>query len=283
MTKKAIDGTAVRQLRRSLDIKQQALAQAVGVDSGTISRIERGRIKSIHPELFEGLREALKADHARLGGARAAETNKSPMQLSVDDACRNAMFLVAYRYGITTNEIVEAAPLCFYLLAEHSLRWRERRLQETEDHIEKIEPRYRSMEAETDLASERESIIARDLGLSGDHDRDFVDFMRGLFAKLGRPDTMLHWTNDGPHYQICNDEASAIVAGDSEAAKAILSGTVALRKIPAAVRKSAGPELATWVKKLQREAATAETDDDVTMLELPTVEALEIDLDSLPE
>jgi hypothetical protein len=48
------------------------------------------------------------------------------MNLSVDAACRNALNLVAHRYQVTRQQIVEAAPLLFFIIAEQclkELRW----------------------------------------------------------------------------------------------------------------------------------------------------------------
>src|ERR1700686_5626700 len=121
MTKTAkVNGERIRALRSKRGLSQKELAGKVKVDPGTVSRWERGDIDRVRHDVLGRMRSALGATEADIcaegplpesGAAQEAPLPKGQMNLSVDTACRNALSLVARRYGVTRQQIVEAAPL----------------------------------------------------------------------------------------------------------------------------------------------------------------------------
>jgi transcriptional regulator with XRE-family HTH domain len=135
-------------LRTKHGFSQKELAGKVGVDSGTVSRWERvsgkGRVDRLRQDIFGRLCVALDstADEICGGGplpqgdTAREPVSKGQMNLSIDTACRNALSLVALRYGVTRQQIVEAAPLLFFIAAEQSLSEREKRLRDLRDEAD---------------------------------------------------------------------------------------------------------------------------------------------------
>src|ERR1700722_13427626 len=116
-----VNAERISTLRTKRALSQKVLAGKVGVDPGTVSRWEGGEIDRIRQDIFGKLRSVLAATEDDICGegpfpeSRAAQQDppKGQMNLNVDSACRNALALVAYRYGVTRQQIVEAAPLLF--------------------------------------------------------------------------------------------------------------------------------------------------------------------------
>src|SRR4051812_15014085 len=104
-----INGESVRLLREKLGASQDWLATAVGVDVGTVSRWERGKIGNVKRVILGKLCEHLRASQAEICGEVArpelgAEQQPAPkgqMNLSIGTDCRNTLSLVAHRYGVT--------------------------------------------------------------------------------------------------------------------------------------------------------------------------------------
>ena len=179
MTKTAkVNGERIRALRSKRGLSQKELAGKVKVDPGTVSRWERGEIDRVRHDVFGRLRAVLSASEADICGegplpenstTHEASAPKGQMNLSVDTACRNALNLVALRYGVTRQQIVEAAPLLFYIVAEQSLKQRReclRRLEDAADTLVALRPAHLLPHwplNEEVLGSEEDSIEHRDL------------------------------------------------------------------------------------------------------------------------
>jgi transcriptional regulator with XRE-family HTH domain len=131
-----INGECVKALRTKGGFSQKQLAGKVKVDPGNVSRWERAEIHHVRRDTFGKLCMVLNATEAEIcGDERLPENGAAPqappkgqMNLSVDTACRNALNLVAMRYGVKPRQIVEAAPLLFFVAAEKSLHERRERL-----------------------------------------------------------------------------------------------------------------------------------------------------------
>jgi transcriptional regulator with XRE-family HTH domain len=131
-----INGECVKALRTKCGFSQKQLAGKVKVDVGNVSRWERGEIDHVRRDTFGKLCMVLNATEAEICGDEPLPENgaapqappKGQMNLSVDTACRNALNLVAMRYGVKPRQIVEAAPLLFFVAAEKSLHERRERL-----------------------------------------------------------------------------------------------------------------------------------------------------------
>ncbi len=180
---------------------------------------------------------------------------------------------MAKRFGVSRRYIVELAPLLFYFTAEQNLAARRNRLEEIREaanSLEKLQSRMPHLPSlwpvdEEALLAERESIEARDLfgrgfanrnffGQRGESYKDdehnpFAAFLTEALEKTRGPndadEPVRCPTISSPSYWICYDEAAERVAGDEDAAWAIVGGQVALHEMPT---KTTPAERAQWVR-----------------------------------
>jgi hypothetical protein len=215
------------------------------------------------------------------GAAQEAPLPKGQMNLSVDTACRNALSLVARRYGVTRQQIVEAAPLLFYIVAEQSLRQRRKCLAALRDAVDAVFaaapshlPPYWPVDEEA-LEAEQESIDARDLfgrrvgetvgepeteAWDFAQENPFAAFLTAALTTINAAAESVSWADHWePSYRICAEEAEALVGKDEEAVDAILSGAAALHEMPSEMRKSAPAERAEWARSESKRFASSTT------------------------
>jgi len=272
-----IKSARVTALRAKRGFSQKQLAGKVLVDAGTVSRWERGTIDKVRPDTFGRLKRALNATENDLCGegplpdAESAqpESAREQMNLSIDSACRNALHLVARRYGVTRQQIVEVAPLLFFIAAEQSLDQRRNSLrlfEEAADSVVEATPHHLPKQYPVDsqaVDEEKKSIKALDLFADNvfapddfrtrewdsDLDNPFATFLSEALRRISQSAEPLSWNSSGsPSYQVCVDEAAAIVGGDAEATHAILSGVVTLHDMAKALPKASPTERAQWAR-----------------------------------
>jgi transcriptional regulator with XRE-family HTH domain len=172
-------------LREKSGLSQKELAAKLsldptksGVDPGTVSRWERGKNSRIRRDMFGRLRMVLRATEDDLcgeGPLRATDgpeptPEKGQMNIAIDPACRNALALVADRYQVSRQQIVELAPLLFFIAAEQSLKLRQDELRAQREDINRIANRQTHLPVsdvdpslEEILNVEEDSIKSRDL------------------------------------------------------------------------------------------------------------------------
>ena len=207
------------------------------------------------------------------------------MNVSIGDRYRNALTLVASRYQVTRQQIIEIAPLLFYIAAEQSLAKRRERLHALEQAAEEF-PDYVAPIDWHAHSAEAASINARDLFakkvLSGNGadeifdwspERDMKenplashlrDLLSGVVASRkgatedGTPDEpadeewfvdahFYHWgATDAPNYYVCDEDVRASVGGDEKATEAIIWGCAALHEMPRDIQKAGPAEKASW-------------------------------------
>ncbi len=272
-----LDGTLLGEARVKKGWTQVELSEATKprVDVSTISRIERGPTR-VRAKTLEALSNALEIQRESL--CPVAEAERDVMKLRIGSAARNALTLVALRYKIKREHVIEIAPLLFFIAAEQSLRVRQekitgmvasaRALLALYDGIPHL-PSYWPVD-EGVVSSEEESIKARDLfgkkvlegapHLMSERHKDydeaernpFVAFLRDGVARVGQspeaPDSIRWEPYSGPSYEICAEEASSIVGNDIEATRAIVSGDAPLHEMP----KGSPEERAEWARERAR-------------------------------
>jgi transcriptional regulator with XRE-family HTH domain len=219
-----INGERVKAFRTKRGLSQKGLAGSLKVDVGTVSRWERGEIDHVRRDIFGKLCMLLNATEAEICGdeplsessASQRAASRGQMNLSISTACRNALSLVAMRYRVTRQQIVEAAPLLLVVVAESSLQHRQKRLDKFRDAEDKVQealtsgpdhlPLYSPVdEWEESLRVEERSINARDLfgtevrnpGQGNDaEDNPFATFLTALLARLDPPAKTVSWRHD---------------------------------------------------------------------------------------
>lgn len=284
---KKINHAVLKALREEKGWSQEFLARKCAVTKDTISRQERGATGGIRGTLLDSLSKALGVDADILTGRkpRIPQASSETMQVGthqlnvrVSAHNRNAMALVALRYGVQLSDIVEIAPFLFYLAAERSLGQRQQNISdvlEAQDRLEAMAARLPHLPAGSFFADgdvfryEQKSIERRDLfgrivdeapihagGLDyeeGD-DNPFARFLMQEAREAQCGASFESWSCYGyPYYKICKDEAVAIVGGDHDAAEYVLNGTAPLHKMPEPVRAGSAADRATWATQCQEE------------------------------
>lgn len=270
------------------------LAKRSHVDRQSIHRIEKGDKKRNRTGVIKNLAKALDISEEFLTGAFAASAPEkevdapdetpfgSQLNLRVSNGPRNALVLVARRYGVSLAQIVEIAPLLFFWAAEKSLQKRRDRLSELDQKYEEISQlgkafsylhgrAFHNWNAEETLAAEASSIEARDvfgktIGDTGfesalpdqyeeSEDNPFTMFLRELVSEFSEAAEIVHWFPDSsPHYSVCKKEVLGLVGGDEEAADYIHSGQAPLHKLPKELReKGKEQQRAEWSRALGKQ------------------------------
>ena len=194
-------------------------------------------------------------------------TSKSQLNFRVSDAARNALILVAQRFGVDQSQVIELAPFLFCWAAEESLRERREQILQVESACEAARRLEREAPhlplpnftySEEKIVAEHESIDRRDLfgrwvfkkanflDPAFDYDPDtqnpFTVFLRKLVVRFGSAATFEGWPSDWvPQYRICAGEAAELVGGDPDRVDEILRGLVALNEMPKEIRNK--PEM----------------------------------------
>ena len=269
-----LDGKALTEARRKRGWTQVELSEETKpkVDVSTISRIERGKPTRVRANTLRALAKALGVQPESL--CPTAEAERDVMKIRMETATRNALTLVARRYGISRESIIEAAPLLFFIAAEQSLKERQRRITDVRAAADALVDLQRAVRHlpmhwpidESAVSSEEQSIKARDVFgrkvLANSHEfisdfelefdvaaeNPFVAFLRDNFSKVSDSNEVaqsVRWHPDRwPSYQICAEQAGTIVGNDAGAARAILSGVAALHEMP----KGTPQERAEWAR-----------------------------------
>jgi transcriptional regulator with XRE-family HTH domain len=249
-------------------LSQKELAAKIGTDVGTVSRWKTGKTRKIRSNKLAKLCEVLGVTQTELcaDGPLSEAGDAAPrgqVTMMLDTACRNALALVARRYGVTRQQIVEVAPLLFAIMAEQSLAERRNRLDGYHDAAPShLRGSLRGPYDEDDnelLDAEERSIRQRDLFASHVVDRDENHHKSNPFAvflskRLSETDLKkgngVTWEEDeAPRYQIGIEELIDLLGKDEDACKLVLSGEVALAEMPGDTRKATPEVRASWVKE----------------------------------
>jgi transcriptional regulator with XRE-family HTH domain len=282
-----LDGKALAKARTDKGLSQEELSHATKTISGaknqpinvsTISRIERkGEPTRVRGRTVDILAQALGVPPAKLSPHQQAQDRDS-IRLRINSAARNAMNLVAHRYRIPAVQIVEIAPLLFFIAAEQSIRDRLARIAklreaETAVYDARIPHLSRKLAVNDDeVASEEKSIEKRDLFATEvrteatedwEEINPFARYLRDSLEGLPGAPKLVEWPQWGPKYEICKDEAAVLVGGDERATELILNGIAALHEMP----KGSPEERAKWVHE-QSKRYWAELGIDVAEIDL---------------
>lgn len=281
-----INGKILREIREEKKLTLSQLAEKAGMDAGTIHRLEKGsRLGRSRGTTSKKLAVALQIDEAVLSGDAPkplARHNpvvaKDQLNLRIDNAARNALVIVSRRYGVTQAQVVEIAPLLFFIAAEQSLQARRRVLSEIEDtkcKLEEIRNSVRHLPNEIvnwaqpynpfeyDLVNiERRSIESNDVvgkiiqseapiqpseEWNESEANPFWAFINNMLTRLPGAASFEGWSSeDAPIYEICLADVTELVGGDTDAAKAIVTGDAPLHEMPKEIRAGTPKSRAEW-------------------------------------
>ena len=221
-----INPEALKVARKRRKMSQQQLADAVreiakGCTKDTVSRWERGVTRSIREYFRKPLCKVLRVDWEQL--TEPPDQSEKPVTFTrttvpVKTALKNSLHLVAERYGIDWQEVLELAPLLFLIVAERSLLKRERRVQEIYAIWEETEDRLvndvthlggivaaRSISADEQLHEEEKSLSKKDVfGRTityefgaGENEGPFIHYIRDLVKSLPKESVLYIESDDG--------------------------------------------------------------------------------------
>lgn len=263
-----VDRKVLLEARQKKGWTQLELSEATKIDVSTISRIERGKPARVRGRTLGALAKAL--DVAPENLCRAPEVERGTMKVDLTHGARNALTLIAQRYDITPEQIVEVAPLLFFIAAEQSLQERQERIAElraSTDALMRLQSGIPHLPLNMGIYKDRVSweevsIDEHDIfggAVEGDEpdgynhtkQNPFVMFLRDKLARVSnwaRLAESIEWDPEfWPSYWICIEEAAAIVGNDPEATLAILRGEAALHEMPK--DKDTPEDKAAWVRQ----------------------------------
>src|SRR5215470_16329907 len=110
-----LNGKALKEARQKKGWTQVELSEATKpkIDVSTISRIERGKPIRVRANTLSALAKALDVHPESL--CPTPEAERDVIKLRIECGARNALTLVALRYRISREHIVEIAPLLFFI------------------------------------------------------------------------------------------------------------------------------------------------------------------------
>jgi transcriptional regulator with XRE-family HTH domain len=282
-----INAGNLKRARQALRLSLDDVAKMAKVDRQTVHRLESGRTTRCRANTLNKLASALRTSAAALTGpdqdfesvASEPRVPKTQVNLRLSNDVRNAINLMAVRYGVKGAHIVALAPYLFHWAAEASLAHRKQamtRVEEAEDAYTRSVPEHiRSgypfrWDVENALERERRSIRERDLlgtivdefqeyeekeGLTASSDGNpFAIFLRSLTEALPEGAQFHAWSEyGGPTFEIGKGEALELVGGVDESAHYIVSGSVGLHEVVQDAGKSDPQELSERVLVLGRQ------------------------------
>jgi transcriptional regulator with XRE-family HTH domain len=289
-----IDRHILRRLRDQHRLSQTELATKAGISKDSLSRIERGLQLGTRRLTQEKLAKALRVTPEQLTGETSADKDtgllppRYALGFRIDGSIDNAFELVAERYRLPVERIVELAPFLFVLAAERSLERRLQRLATLKDTLDQADamaefilhlPRTIALDNDTRdaISAEEASIAHRDILAAdlvfrwGEEAHRFNTagenpFIRSLQEDASEPAVakIMYLDDDGVLIRVCRAEAMRLADNDEALATGILDGWVTLREIPSALRnESANQERLTWLReqvaKSKKEAELAQT------------------------
>jgi transcriptional regulator with XRE-family HTH domain len=309
---KVIPPQRLKQLRELRRLSQDQLAKKAGLTKQTIYRLERkGERRPIRDTNLDKLARALDFDVEVVIGellipSEASQANPVRdettyrLNLRVDPPVRNAYELVARQYGVPPSKIGQLAPLLFVIVAEASLKYRRKKLNDLEASLDRAAEREKDFphwplsffemdDQKKAIQTEEASIDSHDLfgkkrfdpfGETQVYDEgEFNPFVAYLKALTASSDE-ISISDLGPtstEYRVCSSVAIELAERNEEVAGWLLNGEVPIHRMPRDLKTVA--ERIKWmeqnkitVSKVPEEPA----DDPDAVISQESIEAIEL-------
>lgn len=181
--KRELSPVALHELRKLKGLSLQKLADQAGMAKSTIIELEKSPKKPsatmhlVQDRSYEALKKALGATDAQMRGEELA-TEPFPRKMvalrsKITTVAQMNYDLVGEQYGITSDQLVQLAPLMFGILVEDSFVWRKEQL-ELQKQIEELkkrtlesqyspEPDLYDSDIEEGFREEEDAIAAREV------------------------------------------------------------------------------------------------------------------------
>lgn len=258
--------STLKSLRGSKNLSAQALADRAKTSLSTIRRIESSKDVPYRAKanLAEALARSLDVSVAALNEPHLTQGDKETLlrelgyrqvNLRLDGQTLLAIDTVARRYGIPFRAQMLMAPLFAALLAEGSLAWRTKRLNEIDDalrtltdtpsrHLHFVQDAYRVEEGiwqERDLIAKRALFTAPQAITETDYDPEetnpFAEYLSALLEEIGTDAIQIEpgGQKDGtgiPEYEIDQGWLERMIGSDPAVHYALRMAFVRLKDIP---------------------------------------------------
>lgn len=283
-----IDSDRLSSLRKKQKLTRSQLAKRSGITPRTILRLENKpqQCRKSREDTLNLLAKALGVEPGVLTGelplpesGKAPESERVQIGAQIAPKTRLAYDLIKRRYGVSATEVINVAPLFFALLAEGSLAWRRKKLEEMNGALDRLEHidgfwRGKGLAFDVTLTSVPEAIEAEENSIAkadlfGEHllgdldyydldpsiDNPFASYLRQLKAELDITGVVDVDSGDlrfgsplkFPDYDICRDELDGIANGSASAKVALETGHVRISEIPEELMaEDAGEKRANW-------------------------------------
>lgn len=262
-----INATTLKLVREKRNLTQEALAIKSGISKKNISRIESSTTRNHRNRTIKLLAKALDIREEDLcrspdeSADKVTDTSESAyrkLTTHLSPEANLAFAFVEERYGVSSEDLIEMAPLLFTLLAEASLNWRREKLKQAEDAFDRLSrlgaalphlsfcggPRRdedmldieQSCIDQGDVFGSQLKVEAKRFGGIEPPGNPFARYLALLAAKHARdlieveqydPDAAL------PSYMIRTDKIERLTGGDDRARYALAHGYGLRRDIPA--------------------------------------------------
>ena len=277
-----INPQSLRALREAKRLSRRQLAAKSRVSERQLARLESSR-KAVRSTTFKRITEALGTDSKKLSGASPLQPVPAPPEdvhvgLRVSPQLLLAYDLVGARYGPTRAQVIELAPLLFVLLAEGSLAWRKKRVDEVDEIVDRLETLGKDTQVTFGLGLaymrdaneyEKGSIVNADILGDEVRNEDFGDSYTAVpladYLRKQAEDMEIEGIIDFPSYsfeavgigtiwgaepyEVCRDLLGELTGGSKYARWALLHGDVQLSKMPQNLLKpDAKDERVAWLE-----------------------------------
>jgi transcriptional regulator with XRE-family HTH domain len=293
-----INPEKLKSLRARKGLTQTQLGAESKVDSITISRIEQGKVRRPKSATVHRLASALETTPADLAAPPDAAKPRpagldSRYETPLLNATRNALALVARRYGVRPRVIMELAPSLFVVAAERHLAERKARYESMDAALEQAEslsPKYLNLlgwRTDNAMLMEQDALNERDLFLDRRNDPDdvfrfgyefethapFPIWLNKELKSLGYGGSIDWWQRDNPP-RFTSDvvDAAWLTEGDLELASSVASGHLPLHKLQGEERSDPQLRLAA-LRRLKQQIEDTEIDINSVVAEMLDTES----------
>ena len=180
---KQINPIALKELRKLKGLSHKALAEKARVAKSTIIVLEKPPKKpsesmhSVQDRIYDALRNALGATDAQMRGEEPPRESLPlkfvPLKGTITTVAQMNYDLISKEYGVSTDQLLQIAPLMFAILVEDSFAWRKEQL-ELRKQIQELRKRTRESQydpepdiydedIERELRAEEAAIAVRDV------------------------------------------------------------------------------------------------------------------------
>lgn len=132
---KQMNPIALRELRNLKGLSHKALAEKARVAKSTIIGLEKPSetMHSVQDRTYDALRQALGATDAQMQGVEPPRESLPlkfvPLKGTITTVAQMNYDLIREEYGVSTDQLLQIAPLMFAILVEDSFAWRKEQLE----------------------------------------------------------------------------------------------------------------------------------------------------------